>query len=209
MRPQSSRLTDAPRFAASPTDLQKDKAGRGLDGSLTVDVFRSYTQGSQPRVRCRVDLLPPLHGFDPAQSHYSVELDEGCPNISIPLPQTRRLPLSLAAVAEALAMAHSASRRAPHELVHLAGRSVRDLARAVDLAKRMAGEEVGADEDEVEREAHGMRRMMGRLKRLRMKGRGAGLVRGGADGTGVGRPLEQVGRLPEGALMITPFGMGQ
>lgn len=171
-------------------------------------MFRSYAHGSQPRVRCRVDLLPPLHCFDPAQAHYSAELDEGCPNISLPLPQTRRLPLSLAAVAEALASAHSASRRSPPDAVHLAGRATRDLARAVDLAKRMAGEEVGADEDEVEREARGMRRMMGRLKRLRMKGRGAGLVRGGADGTGGGRPLEGVGRLPEGALMITPFGIG-
>ena len=195
------------RVEASPTDLQKDKAGRGLDGCITVDVFRSYAQASQPRIRCRVDLLPPLHNFNPATAHYSAEFDDGCPNISIPLPQTRRLPLSLAAVAEALSMAHASSRRSHHDAVHYGGRRARDLARAVDLAKRMAGEEVGGDEDEVEAEQNGIKRMMGRLKRLRMKGRGAALVRGGADGTGTGRPLEATGRLPEGALMITPFSM--
>lgn len=67
---------------------------------------------------------------------------------------------------------------------------------AVDLFKRLNGEAVIEDAEEMEDVEE---TVLDWLKvRLKRRKRAPGIVKGGADGTGPGRPLEATGPLPEG-----------
>ncbi|KAI5479704.1 hypothetical protein MNV49_002963 [Pseudohyphozyma bogoriensis] len=96
---------------------------------------------------------------------------------------------------------------APVDIQHeKTGRGLDYLSSAVDLLKRINGEEVLDDAAEIEEAEVGLLdKLKGRLKRRRNR---AALIKGGADGTGENRPLEVNRPLPEGAMLVTPFRIG-
>ncbi|KAM0754617.1 hypothetical protein T439DRAFT_352620 [Meredithblackwellia eburnea MCA 4105] len=197
------------RLEVAPRDIQQEKTGRGLEVAIVLEFFRRSDSPFQPRVRCRLDLLAPMHSYDPLSETFTSEsypsFTPDRPNIIIRLPNPPLLPLNLSSLAMTLSAAHSLSRKRSHHHQNDATvRAVRHLAAAVDLFKMLNGEVVEGNADEVEDEE---RHVLSRLKsRLKWRKRGPGLVKGGADGTGNGRPLEGGGMpLPEGALMVNPF----
>ncbi|KPV76897.1 uncharacterized protein RHOBADRAFT_51881 [Rhodotorula graminis WP1] len=215
------------RFEAAPFDLEKDKAGRGLQVAIHVDFYRSGRQASSavsirpPRVRVRLTLLPqddPNTPLRRASSGFQlvgpVALEPVSPSVRLALATQPVLPLALADLATLLSQAHSASRsymrlaRRAHTGASTPlgptaeGRIV--LAQAVDLFRRLNGEEVrppaasddggsGADE-----EVSVLDRLKARLRRRR----GPRVIEGGR-----GRAETVGGALPEGATLITPFSL--
>ncbi|GAA5917269.1 hypothetical protein JCM8208_006846 [Rhodotorula glutinis] len=215
------------RFEAAPFDLEKDKAGRGLQVAIHVDFYRSGRQASSavsirpPRVRVRLTLLPqgdPNTPLRRASSGFQlvgpVALEPVSPSVRLALATQPVLPLALADLATILSQAHSASRsymrlaRRAHTGASTPlgptaeGRIV--LAQAVDLFRRLNGEEVrppsvgddggsGADQ-----EVSVLDRLKARLRRRR----GPRVIEGGR-----GRAETVGGALPEGATLITPFSL--
>ncbi|GAA5885133.1 hypothetical protein JCM6882_007244 [Rhodosporidiobolus microsporus] len=212
------------RLEAAPSDLQLDKSNRGLQASLSLDFFRSFTTHA-PRVRITLTLLPlshatPLSAATAPNSHFSAlpvdrpALESDCPSIRLALPAPLTLPLPLSAIATTLSHAHTASRErlravekgvtehSQQEAGLLADRAT--LARAIDLFGRLGGEKVegaGADTSMVEEaEVSMMDRLKARLRRTKratvlVGGRGAG----GSGGSATG------GSLPESAMLINPL----
>ena len=167
---------------------QGSLAGRPAPSS---EFFRASSAPYSPRVRVHLRLLPP-HAPPPESLTASAypSFSASSPSVTVLLPTPPRLPLSLASLALLLSAAHSTSRRNPHD------RALRSLAPAVDLFKRLNGEAVVEDAEEVdEAEKSLLRKVRGRI---RFRKRAPGVVKGGADGTGVGRPLEPGRPLPEG-----------
>jgi len=208
------------RFEAAPFDLEKDKAGRGLQVAIHVDFYRSGRQASSavsirpPRVRVRLTLLPqgdPNTPLRRASSGFQlvgpVALQPVSPSVRLALATQPVLPLALADLATLLSQAHSASRsymrlaRRAHTGASTPlgptaeGRIV--LAQAVDLFRRLNGEEVrpAGGDDEVggsgaDEEVSVLDRLKARLRRRR----GPRVIEGGS------RRNETVGgALPEGA----------
>ncbi|KAL8281528.1 hypothetical protein RQP46_006212 [Phenoliferia psychrophenolica] len=175
-------------FEAAPRDLQAEKSGRGLDVAIVVEFFRSPTHPRSPRVRCRLELLPASHTYDPLSPSFASlsypSLHPESPLISVLLPRPPRLPLTLAALAMALSDAHTLSRK--HGFLtnpHPHARALKNLAPAIDLFKGLNGESVVGDAEEVEEEEKSaLRRLKGRLKRRK---KAPGVVKG--------------------ALLVTPF----
>lgn len=77
-------------------------------------------------------------------------------------------------------------------------RILKNLSLAIDLFRKLKGEEVNADDEDGDEEGL-LQKMKLRLKRRR---KAPGLVKGGAEGEGV---ISSSRPLPEGAFMVTPF----
>lgn len=192
-------------FEAAPSDLQAEKSGKGLQISITLEFFRSFSD-QMPKVRCRISVLPAFHTYDPlTEDPLATTLFEpDCPNITIHLPIAPLLPITLSTLATTISKAHTVSRKVKKSsssryLQNPQERAIKDLSTAVDLFKRLNGEEVVEDAGVVEKDENGLLfQIKGRLKRRR---KGAVIVEGGADG-GVGMPLGNSGPLPDGESLL-------
>ncbi|GAA5937165.1 hypothetical protein JCM1841_005128 [Sporobolomyces salmonicolor] len=198
------------RLEASPHDLQADKSGRGLQGTIHVEFFRSFLAQS-PRVRCRLDLLPfartrPMSpttsSRDSSSTTSTPSFDADCPNIQIQLAQQPFLPIPLAGLATILSKAHTCSRqqaRRQHRTSSAMSTQRGTLAEAVDLLKRLNGEPIMQDAGQVEEAEIGL---LDKLKSRLRRTKKPRVIKGGAEGTS-----ETYGALPEGAMLITPFAL--
>ncbi|GJN88040.1 hypothetical protein Rhopal_000996-T1 [Rhodotorula paludigena] len=212
------------RFEAAPHDLQSDKSGRGLQVEIRLDFHRAGAASSSsgvsirpPRVRVSLTLLSPDPNaparLDPSFTLATTpSLEPVNPSVQLVLSARPFLPIPLSALAQLLSLAHTASRQqrrlsrqtavgTSQVLVSpLDPRLV--LARAVDLFRRLNGEEVRREDEEDEEADQGdevglIDRMKGRLRFGRRKPR---LIVGGTGEV-------QGGDLPEGAMLITPFSI--
>ncbi|GAA6012671.1 hypothetical protein JCM10207_009078 [Rhodosporidiobolus poonsookiae] len=199
------------RLEAAPSDLQGDKLNRGLQASVSVDFFRSFTDHA-PRVRVLLSLLPldtsarPLSmGVFASQPNQALTIDpptydSDCPSIRLALSTPLTLPSPLSALATALSTAHQSSRAALRLLnrgslvggVSLSGTAATQLtdravlARAVDLFRRLNGEHVSQEEGDGGSIATVEDAEVGVLDRLkaRLRGRRKPRVLEGAGGAG-------------------------
>lgn len=117
------------RFEAAPSDLERDKSGRGYRGSVSLDFYRAPSSSNAavsvrpPRVRARVTLLPlsddSVRPSEPATlSPLAITVvstpsfDAINPNIRLELTVPPTLPIALSSLASLLADAHAAARKA-------------------------------------------------------------------------------------------------
>ncbi|GAA6053672.1 hypothetical protein JCM3770_001690 [Rhodotorula araucariae] len=212
------------RFEAAPHDLQADKSGHGLQAAISVDFYRSGRSSSSavsirpPRVRVRLTLLPhdPNTPARRPSSSFALSgpaaLQPVSPSIRLVLEQRPVLPLALADLATLLSQAHTASRGAARLSRGTSAGAGADagadrrlvLAHAVDLFRRLNGEEVRraeADEGGVEGAEEEVS-LLDRLKARLRRRRGPRVIEGAG-----GARVEDAGALPEGATLITPFSL--
>ncbi|GAA6034989.1 hypothetical protein JCM8097_002132 [Rhodosporidiobolus ruineniae] len=219
------------RFEAAPSDLQADKLNRGLQASLSLDFFRSFTDHS-PRVRVLLTLLPQSHTAplspSTASAHTAVPVDTptfapDCPSVRLSFPCPLTLPVPLSTLATTLSHAHTASRQAlklartgviglsggvggaglsSHSASLLADRSA--LALAVDLFRQLNGERSIVEEGREEEVTDAEVGVLDRLKARLHRSRKVRVLEGES---GRGRGRAGGGPLPEGALLITPFSI--
>ncbi|POY76029.1 hypothetical protein BMF94_0752 [Rhodotorula taiwanensis] len=185
------------RFEAAPSDLERDKAGRGYQVAVSLDFYRSPSSSGAavsirpPRVRARLTLLPlssapapPAQPDSPASSVAisivsTPSFDAVNPNIRLELALPPTLPIALSALAGNLADAASLARRtveaqhsrhgkAPAVVGPSPGQQA--LVNAIALFRRLGGEEP-ADRPDArahEEEASLLHRMKARLKRRKV-----------------------------------------
>ncbi|GAA5885131.1 hypothetical protein JCM6882_007243 [Rhodosporidiobolus microsporus] len=222
------------RLEAAPSDLQLDKSNRGLQASLSLDFFRSFTTHA-PRVRITLALLPlshatPLSAAAAPNSPFSAlpvdppALESDCPSIRLALPAPLTLPLPLSAIATTLSHAHTASRQTLRVVEQgviggatfggatghsqLTARLLADratLARAIDLFRKLNGERVEAPGRGVKVEDAEVS-TLDRLKARLRRTKKVRVLEGGG-GPGGGGTAATGGPLPEGAMLITPFSI--
>ncbi|GAA5979781.1 hypothetical protein JCM10908_003043 [Rhodotorula pacifica] len=215
------------RFEAAPSDLERDKAARGYQASVSIDFYRAPSSSNAavsirpPRVRARVTLLPlsssPPQHPDSATSPLAITVistpsfDAVNPNIRLELSVPPTLPIALSALATTLADAYAAAREAA-EGQAASGRHGKSaaasaphpsagqqaLVNAVELFRKLGGEE--ARPARGGRNAHEEERsLLVRMKARLRRRKGLQVIPVTNTDPSEGLPL------PESALLITPF----